>query len=217
MADKIKAGIANDGSVVSVRLTEVEDGVHAERVEAYPPVKLMTDGDGENARLRVDVGETSFFNGREFRTFKEFSIAASGKYLMRFVFGTDIYLRSAKFTLDGGTLRATTYASDATPSGTFSETLPVFAKNATSSIPQPPYVSQTVVTAVPSGGSLSGGVLRDVERIASGVGNSATVGSIGDGPDAERGLAAGTYYMLLENLTGQTITGTFKSHWEERP
>lgn len=32
----------------------------------YPPLKLMTDADGDNARLRVDVGQTGFFDGREF-------------------------------------------------------------------------------------------------------------------------------------------------------
>lgn len=36
-------------------LIDRNDGTFAERVEAYPPKVLMTDGDGTNARLRVDV------------------------------------------------------------------------------------------------------------------------------------------------------------------
>lgn len=39
-------------------------------VVAHPPLVLMTDGNGPNARLRVDVGQTGFFAGREFRTFR---------------------------------------------------------------------------------------------------------------------------------------------------
>ena len=42
-------------------LVDRQDGTYAERVEAYPPSKLMTDSDGDYARLRVDVGQTGFF------------------------------------------------------------------------------------------------------------------------------------------------------------
>ena len=48
-------------------LVDMQDGTHAERIEAYPPKVLMTDGNGSYARLRVDVGQTGFFAGREFR------------------------------------------------------------------------------------------------------------------------------------------------------
>jgi hypothetical protein len=46
-------------------LIDRNDGAFAERVEAYPPTKLMTDNDGDYARLRVDVWQTGFFAGRE--------------------------------------------------------------------------------------------------------------------------------------------------------
>ena len=48
-------------------LVDRGDGTHAERVEAYPPAKLMTDGDGPYSRIRVDTGQTGFFAGREAR------------------------------------------------------------------------------------------------------------------------------------------------------
>lgn len=44
-------------------LVDRQDGTFAERVEAYPPAKLMTDDDGNYSRLRVDVGQTGFLQG----------------------------------------------------------------------------------------------------------------------------------------------------------
>ena len=44
--DKFSDSVAEDASQVLHRLTDMEDGTHAKRVEAYPPKKLMTDEDG---------------------------------------------------------------------------------------------------------------------------------------------------------------------------
>ena len=64
-------------------LTDMGDGTHAERVEAYPPKVLMTDGNGTYARMRVDVGQTGFFAGREARTFHEFAIPTGQSQIIK--------------------------------------------------------------------------------------------------------------------------------------
>jgi hypothetical protein len=45
----------------------------------------MTDGDGDFSRLRVDVGQTGFFAGREARTFYEFTIASGATQVIKVV------------------------------------------------------------------------------------------------------------------------------------
>ena len=53
MADKLFKGPFNE----DMKLIDMQDGTFAERVEAHPPIKLLTDENGEFARLRVDVAQ----------------------------------------------------------------------------------------------------------------------------------------------------------------
>ena len=77
---------------VDKRLIDMGDGTFAERVEAYPPLKMLTDDNGEYARLRVDVGQTGFFAGREARTFYQFEIASGATQVIKVVSATDTIL-----------------------------------------------------------------------------------------------------------------------------
>lgn len=195
------------------RLTDMRDATYAERVIAHPPFDLLTDGgDGPNRRLRVDVGQTGFFAGREFRTFREFSIAAGQTLVVRIVVPINVILAEQGVELDDGSIRVTN-ASGGTPGGSFSEVLPIIGKNNMSDRPSPFYASAVVFSA---GGTHTGGFVFDVHRIvaATATAQKSSVGRIvGD----ERGVAAATYYVRYENFGSGTATGTFWYIWEERP
>lgn len=171
-------------------------------------------------RLRVDVGQTGFFEGREFRTFKELNVAGSATYVVQAVVPINIILFAFETNLDSGWLRLGTYVGG-TPGGVFAETLPVFGKNNMTpgtehrkNYSGAIYTPQVVITA---GGTHTGGTELDVTRVkTSGISNQAT--SVGSVPDDERGVAANTYYFRFLNLSGSdAITGTVKIRWEERP
>lgn len=171
-------------------------------------------------RLRVDSAQTSFFEGREFRTFKELNIAASATYVIKAVVPLNIILFGLEVALDSGNLRLGTYVGG-TPGGTFSETLPIFNANNMSlgtdrrrSYSGLAYTPQVALTA---GGTHTDGTELDVIRLL--VANaSGQAASVGNAPQNERGVAANTYYFRLLNLSGSAaITGTFKARWEERP
>lgn len=215
MADKKQNMVDTAGSVLQKKLTDIGDNQHAERVEAYPPTKLMTDRDGANSRLRVDVGQTAFFAGKQFRSFKEFTIGAGSSYLIKFVTPVNVFFESVGISVDEGKMRLSSHGGNPTVSGTFSDTLPIIPKNSTTEAPA--YSPQATMTGAP-GGSLSESVERDVVRLVAGTGGQSNTQSVlGDGSDNERGLPAGTYYFLIQNIGAVSITGVFRTHWEERP
>jgi hypothetical protein len=193
--------------------TDMGDGSHAERVIAHPPFDLLTDGgDGPNRRLRVDVGKTGFFAGREFRTFREFNIAAGQTLVVRVVVPINVILLEQGVELDDGSLRITNVAAG-TPGGTFGEVLPVVGKNNMDDRPAPFYEPVVVFDA---GGTHTDGFVFDIHRVvaASATAQKSSVGRIvGD----ERGLAADTYYVRYANISSGAATGTFWFIWEERP
>lgn len=194
------------------KLIDMLDGTHSERMIAHPPFDLLTDGGtGPNRRLRVDVGETAFFSGRQARTFREFNIAAGTTLVLKFVVPVNVILMSQGVELDDGSIRVTNSVGG-TPGGTFSETLPVIVKNNMSERPTPFYVPQVVVTA---GGTITGATTLDIHRVvaATATAQQSTVGNIvGD----ERGISANTYHVSYQNFGSGAATGTLWFIWEER-
>lgn len=193
--------------------TDMGDSSHEKRVIAHPPFDLLTDGgSGPNRRLRVDMAQTGFFAGREFRTFKEFSIATSATYVVKFVVPINAILFAQGIELDAGSIRITN-ATAGTEGGTFSETLPTIGKNNMSERPTPLYTPQVLITA---GGTHTGGFVFDIHRIIASTATAQqfTVGSV---TADERGIAPGTYYVRYENIGNATATGTFWFFYEERP
>lgn len=176
-------------------------------VLAHPPLDLLTDGGtGPNARFRVDVGQTGFFAGREFRTFYEFTTAT----VFKVVVPVNTIVWQVGVELLEGEARLETVVGGV-EGGTFGVTLPVFGRNTMTERPSPFYTPQVVITA---GGTLTGGTVIDVLRNKTG-GNENFAGSIGIGEGDERGVAPGTYYFRL-TVTG-TTRGLLRTWWEERP
>ena len=208
MAD-VKFWTRPESERVFQRMVDMRDGTHAIRMEAYPPRVLMTDDDGEYARLRVDVAQTGFFAGREFRSFYEFAIATGTTQVIKVVAGCDtivqqilmeLHLAEIKFELRVG----------GTEGGTFNKSLPVMKTNTMST--SSAYESQVTLT---TGGTHTGGTLLDTFKSISGANANKSV-SQGVIDTSPVGFSAGTYYIKLINTDGATADGILKLRWEER-
>lgn len=168
------------------------------------------------SRVKVDAAQTSFFEGREFRSFKELNIPALTTYVIRAIVPQDIILYGLTPDIESGWLRMGTYLGG-TPGGTFSETLPALPRN-NMSVGGNRLVALTSTIALTAGGTHSGGTELDVLRVKTGsnVGNQAS-SSVGVTVGDERGVGAGTYYFRLQNLHAtDAVVGTLHVSWEER-
>lgn len=194
------------------------DGTHAMRMLAEPPEKLLTGT--TNPRLRVDVGQTGFFEGRMFRAFFNGIIPKAGPSVQfRFTSPVNFILWTQQLELTQGALQLEVYTG-ATPSGTWAP-VPAIGLNRMSEVPQPAYASQvTIETSVGGTGNFTGGMREDLiqNRTASTNGTASNVGQ----EFSERGLPAGTYYGRLSTLTGGLTVNDdaqyiYRLAWEERP
>ena len=185
-------------------LVDRGDGTHAERVEAYPPAKLMTDSDGAYSRLRVDVGQTNFWSGKQFRTFQKLELASAASATIRATVGVNIVLYETSFITENSSIEVQLRAGG-TAIGPWTA-MPVIRKNTMTTAPV--VVSQVTMDY---DGSHTGGTTIDLLRVVAGNKQS----SVG-GTDSERGVAPGTYYYVITNTGNQTATVVFSGFWEER-
>jgi hypothetical protein len=176
----------------------------------FPPDCYTDGGYGESRRLRVDVAQTGFFAGREFRTFQEFTLTDGQTHVVKVVFNTDTIVFGLDVALLSGQVKVETI-SGGTGGGSFSTTLPIFARNTMAEAPSPAYSALNVIT---SGGTVSGGTEIDV-LLNKTAANANFAASIGVGAADETGFAAGTYYLKI-TATG-SAQGVLKIRWEERP
>lgn len=193
-----------------MRLIDMGDGTWCERVEAFPPIKLMTDDNGNYSRIRVDVGQTGFFAGREARTFHEFSIESGATQVIKVVSPVNTIVQMFEVELSLAEIRLE-LRTGGTEGGTFDTALPIFKTNTMSTAS-----SYTPQITMNYGGTHTGGTLVNVLTAYSGANaNKAIAASSTDAlPD---GFAAGTFYIKLINTDGATATGIFRARWEERP
>ncbi len=181
-----------------------------DRVDLSPD--LYTSGTEGFRRLRVDVGQTGFFEGREFRTFYELNIPTATSVYIRFTSPIDFIIFEQSLTLDSGSIRFTAL-SGATAGGTYSNTLPVVGKNRMASRKAPFYSPQSTVA---SGGTASGGSIVELFRVVA-ANATAQQQTVLGAASTERGLPAGTYFLRLENIGNGAATGVYSLIWEERP
>ena len=206
MADKIFRVLGNTVK----KLIDRGDWTHAERVEAYPPVKLMTVGDGDYSRMRVDVGQTGFFAGREARTFYEFSIPSGQSQVIKVVSPTNTIVQTFSVELELAAIRLELRVGG-TEGGTFNTALPIFKTNTMTE--QSGYTPQVTMNR---GGTHTGGTLVDLLTAVSGANANKSVASSAS-DNLPQGFAAGTFYIKLINTDGATASGIFRARWEERP
>ena len=190
-----------------LKMLRLQDSAGAIHTARFPQSLITGTGLDPRTRIRVDPAQTSFFEGREFRTFKEWETATTGVVAIRATVPGDIILFELGIQLEAGVARIETLVGGV-ESGTWSEVLPRFGANTMASRPFPYYVPAVVLE---SGGVITGGTLLDPLR-AKTSDNSNFASSVGTGAGAERGVGAGTYYFRI-TLTG--AIGIFKARWEE--
>ena len=190
---------------------------------AYTPLVNVTSDLGSGYdRVRVDPGQTGFFEGREFRSYFEFSaekttsIPVAGSRTFKFTCPVDFILQSQVLDIDKGgvVLRAFTGATD----GGGWTTVPVIAKNRSPTRRQYQsgyYVPQATVS---TGGTFTLGTETDVLRART-ASQNVSASNVGSAQDDSRYLPAGTYFIRLSPLTGvnDASEGIYSITWEERP
>jgi hypothetical protein len=178
------------------------------------PSKFYTDGNGAgpSSRLRVDVGETGFYAGRDFRTFKEITLAANATIQIKATFTTDAIVQGLGIGVDSGYAILRVYNSSITETVPFTDPLPVIGANRMDGRPTPYYSSGTTWL---SGGEFTGGTLLDVIHVKSGGNTNQASTHEGVVPGA-RGIPAGSYYLRITNMENSDTSVVFKSRWEER-
>lgn len=173
------------------------------------PLPIMSTSDNpETARLQVDVGQTGFWEGREFR----FERQISAPIVFKFDAPIDFILQGQTLESHDGTATLAVYlANQGTIGGAFDTPVNVVNNNIMSDTPS--YIGQIQIstggTFTPS--DLDPNFAREYikARAASATSQRSTVGG---NAVPERGLPAGEYYLVF--------TGTDASYrllYEERP
>lgn len=187
-------------------------------VSQYNMVGLQSDlitGSGEDVlgtkRIRVDQGQTSFWQGKQFRTFQELDIPAGASHTIRITVGVNTILKSLSLNILTGDAKLSIIGSGVS-GGTYSTILPVIRKNSMTTTPVVP--SQNTIA---SGGSVTGGTLLDIVRIvaAEGQGNRKEA-SVGGVQDDERAVGPGVFFYKIEAVGSIPVTGVINLFWEER-
>lgn len=163
-------------------------------------------------RVRVDVGQTGFFEGRMFRTYDKISLGAGATLSYRVTAPVAFILHQHKLALKEGGLSIAIFDNTATPSGSWTA-LPIIGVNRMVERRSPNYVTQMIVE---KGGSFTGGNELDYFELL--VANAVSQASLTDEVE-ERGLPSSTFFIrasVLAGVTGNT-SGVMRLRWEERP
>jgi hypothetical protein len=160
-------------------------------------------------RLRVDVGRTGFWEAREFRISFPLDIGASPTVL-KFVSPVDFILQHQEFSVDAESYKFEAFR-DGTEGGTFTE-VPIYGNNIQLSAPDYTRQAETYTggTFTPSSPAVETVRMRSA-------GSTAQAATVGGAVTGERGLAAGTYYLVFTRLGTQNALGVYTLIWEERP
>lgn len=167
----------------------------------------------EHSRMDVDLGSTGFWEGHEFRLSYELDFVAS--FVIKFSCSVDFILQTQKIDVDQDGLKFTAYRStQGVAGGAFSTDIDFFANNFMSDTQD--YTTKTTITTggtfTPNVGQNPVEIIRAVTATASAK-HSTIEATAGD----ERGLAAGSYYLVFDVLAGTNPAGVYQLKWEERP
>lgn len=157
-------------------------------------------------RLKVEVAETCFWEAREFRM----DVEIDSNITVKFTSPINFILHSQTLESHDGAATLTAWRDvQGTESGSFSDDVSIFENNGMSDAPS--YTRQ--VTAL-SGGSFTpdvGQVAREYIKVVTST-STANRSSVGGTGVLERGLPAGTYYLVF---TGDDAS--YHLTFEERP
>ncbi len=196
------------------KIVEIDADHFMQRVEAYPPLKFVSDDDGPNARMLVESDSTGLFVGRQFRAFVEFDIPAGDTIWVRHTIGQNFTLHDQRVSIISGAIRWSAVAGTSSGPGPWTP-VTVRPRNQMTSRPLPLYPLTAVVEKSLVLGGVLGGFDVDVMRVsAAGTGNQ----SAGVQQNAGvRGLPPGIYHVKMTNTSNEASVGVYDWWWEERP
>jgi hypothetical protein len=185
-------------------------------IQDFGPDDLLTSKREGFRRVRVDVGQTGFWEGREFRSFIELSIAQGASQWIKVYAPVPFILFNQNLQIDSGSVRFSAFAG-ATGTGTYNTAMPVIGKNR-----MPTRRAYDTISGfyepkltVSTGGAATGGTLVEVFRLVA-ANSTAQQTTVGGAMSDERGLPAGDYYLKIENISNSTTAGVYSIFWEER-
>lgn len=172
------------------------------------------------SRQQSEDARSAFYEGREFRIFKELNIPASGNYIMKVVVPVNIVVYGAFASVESGHLRLASVAGG-TEGGSFTAMSRFAVNGMTVGAARKDYggegVGYSVQTAFSDGGTHTGGTELDLVRIKS-ANNTVQSITVGETSQDERGIPPGTYYFRMTNLSAtDAIVGIFRFRWAELP
>lgn len=193
---------------------------------ALPPWLLSSDKENIG-RVQVDVGNTGFFDNREFRYFREFDIPTGVKWWIKVVVPANgILIQNQVLTLGSGQVRFrawrdldidATFVSPGTPADVHTNDSALcsglFGQNGLPSAPD--FTGQTLITQSGAETSVTGGTCSEVKRVRTS-GATAQQISVGFTTSDERGIAPATYHLELQSLGTGNAVGVYDLKFEER-
>lgn len=156
--------------------------------------------------LFVQVQSLGFWQGKQFRAYREFSLTANQSVTWQLIASAPFLLQNQDLYTESGSMRAVITVG-ATPSGTWTPISTLHPKfrigmNPTSSV------------SIFSGGTVAGGEEREVLRGASGTGGPVSRSGSGQHSFGTRGLPATTFYITL-TAGAEGGTGMYSIEWED--
>lgn len=209
MTDKTFGTQPADERIIQ-KMIDMGDGTYALQTVSHPPFDMLTDGgDGAYRRLRVDVGQTGFFAGREFKIFREFNLSTGVSEVLKIVCPVNVIFQYVGMTIWEGNARFEILEEGGTEGGTFDTPLLPIRTNRMSTADLTYNGQVTIAT----GGTYIDSAINEAVQLNSGTG-SGTHNEIAD-DNRPYGLAIGTYYVKITAIGG-TAKGSVRLRWEER-
>lgn len=177
-------------------------------VDQFGPSDLLTSNKIGTRRIKYDAGKTSFYEGREFRVFKEFDIAPGTTETIKVVSTVDSIVEAFGASLILGALRIELVVGG-TDGNDFTENLPIFQTNRTSATPD-----RTPGVTMQNGGTHTGGTISDILLLVAGS-PARQAREISATEERPLGFAPGTFYIRLESTGNANARGVFRARWEE--
>lgn len=170
-------------------------------------------------RVRTDNAQTSFFEGREFRSFYELNMPfGGGDVTFKLVTPIDFIVEDIELEMDLNGVRADliTGAVDAGPWTALS----VIPAN-TMSAPNRrfPYYNGQITCFTGGSTAFSGGTVIDTLRVRA-ASQNVSAQNVNASADTARGRPPGSYFIrfaVLDGITSGNSRGVFSIRWEERP
>jgi len=180
-----------------------------------PSPTLATSRDPETARVKIEPSTEAFQAGREYRISEELAIQAT-PLVFRFECTKDFTLRQQSLECDAGALRLRAYRdTQGTEGGVFGNDIAIYKVNFASTTPDVPTVTNITTGGTFTPAALPLGKAVEFTRVKTSTQSNRQI-TVSGGVGQERSLAAGVYYLVIDQFDGNiTAEGVFALTWEE--